>query len=532
MSAEIRQKWDASVVDLADAGRLGTGRGRDWVVWGPWLTLLLVVIGLLLWFPLVRAAATPAIAYNEGWNLYWQEAAASGSGLYRAAPEFTIENYPPLSFHLIGLLGVAIGDTNLAGRTVSLVSLGLVCLLTGMIAARFTGSRASGWYAGLCPLIWVGILAPDRVAMNDPQWLGMVPELLGFTLYARWPSSIPALCGSALLFALAVFTKDNLIAVPIAVGVNLAVSRDWKGFCVWAGTGLVVAGALLAATVGIDGGFFLDHLLRARAMDLRAGGAKTLLYCGFFAPILVIIAIWGWRQAHSTEGRLLALGWAVAHGVGVALGFGHGVAINIMFEAMMFDAIAMPVAFQAFLNKAGGRSRFSRVGLLVICAAWPVVLMPGLLTDGLHAWKALPRTETDFAGGADFLRARAGVTWCEDLLMCHAAGKPMVFDAYFTQDQIETGRLAACALLRPLVSQVPASVEIGAPQSRRPVSTQARLRFNAGFMRTLMTYYAPVLRTDDFTILAPLYGPWRGGGDTCRGGRGGAGGLRAFESLH
>ena len=84
----------------------------------------------------------------------------------------------------------------------------------------------------------------------------------------------------------------------------------------------------------------------------------------------------------------------------------------------------------------------------------------------------------------------------------------MVFDAYFTQDQIQTGRLPECDVLRRLAAQESAAIEIGAPSDNDPVRPEARLRFTAGFMRTLLTYYAPTSRTHDFTVLAPAFGPW------------------------
>jgi hypothetical protein len=87
-------------------------------------------------FSLLRATAPSAISYNEGWNTYWRQATAASQRLYDTPPGLTIENYPPLSFHLIGLLGRMTGDTNLAGRAVALLSLGLVCGL-----ALFTSNQ-------------------------------------------------------------------------------------------------------------------------------------------------------------------------------------------------------------------------------------------------------------------------------------------------------------------------------------------------------------------------------------------------------
>ncbi|HEY4173626.1 MAG TPA: hypothetical protein VGM42_11420 [Rhodopila sp.] len=480
----------------------------DAPIWTPPLVSLAVLAALLLWFPLLRATTPSAIAYNEGWNTYWQQAAADGQQLYGAPPGLTIENYPPLSFHLIGWLGHVTGDTNVAGRVVALLSLGLVCTLAGRITTRISGSRFAGWYAGLYPLVWLGVYAPDRIAMNDPQFLGMVPELLGFSIYARWPRSAPALSGSAVLFALAVFTKQNLIAYPAAVGIDMLLARDWKSLCVWTTIGLVAAGLLFGASIWIDGGFFLDHLLRSRAAAYGTGRNTDLGYFLVSAPAIFVSASWVIGLVDIHRSRLLAAGWAVSTGVGMILAFGHGVAYNILFEAMVLNAILVPTACQELIGGAGPRGRMICVCLLMLNVIWMPALIPGGLTNGFHAWEGLPRAKMAFTSEVDLIRGRPGTAWCEDLLLCRAAGKPMVFDAYVVQDQIETGRLSECDILHQLVTQGPVTVEIGAPPAPTPPLPKARLRFTARFMRTLLTYYRPILRTPDVTIFVPSFGPW------------------------
>lgn len=61
--------------------------------------------------------STLAVSLNniEGWNAYWAAAAAQGQALYPAPSGLVTDNYPPLSFHLIGLL-VRSGCGHLVGR--------------------------------------------------------------------------------------------------------------------------------------------------------------------------------------------------------------------------------------------------------------------------------------------------------------------------------------------------------------------------------------------------------------------------------
>lgn len=391
MSVDVQYDWIADTL-ASDAVQVDwrVRRHDNAVVWVPAVILLGVLAVALLWYPLLRAMSPASITDNEGWNVYWQRAASLGEKLYEAPPGLTIANYPPLSFHLIGFLGGLAGDINLVGRAVALVSLGLVCLLTGTIAARFSGSRLAGWYAGLCPLVWLGVFSPIRFAMNDPQWLGMVPEVLGLYVYLRMPSSVSGLCGAAVLFAMAVFTKDNLIAVPVAVGLHMALLHDWRRLGTFACAGVVASGVLLAATVAVDGPFFLDHLLHARAVSYEAAQHTIMTYAIFFPPAILVGAIWCAQHIRTERYQLLALGWVVANTLGIGLSFGHGVANNIMFEALVFDAIVVAVACQTFLVRHERR----RSGmLLMLNAVWPVVLLPAALTDGPHEWEMLGRAK-------------------------------------------------------------------------------------------------------------------------------------------
>src|SRR5689334_17460647 len=61
--------------------------------------------------------------YNEGWNAYWADAAWRGRALYPAVDSPISDNYPPLSFYIVGALGRLIGDNVFAGRLLALLSL-------------------------------------------------------------------------------------------------------------------------------------------------------------------------------------------------------------------------------------------------------------------------------------------------------------------------------------------------------------------------------------------------------------------------
>ena len=92
-----------------------------------------------------------------------------------------INNYPPLSFYIVGALGSITGDPIVAGRLVSLAAFfavagGIIVILREMgadvLAALFGGLFFA---AGL-------LVASDYVAMDDPQLLGHALQLAGLSL--------------------------------------------------------------------------------------------------------------------------------------------------------------------------------------------------------------------------------------------------------------------------------------------------------------------------------------------------------------
>jgi len=193
------------------------------------------------------------------WNAYHQGEAMQGQPLYGAPPALVGADYPPLSFHLIGLASRLTGNVNQTGRWVALLSLALVALLCGAIVRRFTGSTPLAAFAALSAVIWVAVYEPDRIGMNDPQLLGSVFSLLGLYAYLRERENRLWLCISALAFTLSVFTKHNLLAFPAAVGLHAAFPTRARlaGF-ILGGTHHVPAEIDDGTGLGLLPGFF-DH---------------------------------------------------------------------------------------------------------------------------------------------------------------------------------------------------------------------------------------------------------------------------------
>ena len=103
------------------------------------------LLAFLLLGPLLLIPLHVPLGYNEGWNAYLAARAIGlqDGPLYPPADTLVFNNYPPLSFYLVGLIGrgLAGGDVIVAGRVVALASL----LASAVGITRRVGIRSSGW---------------------------------------------------------------------------------------------------------------------------------------------------------------------------------------------------------------------------------------------------------------------------------------------------------------------------------------------------------------------------------------------------
>jgi 4-amino-4-deoxy-L-arabinose transferase-like glycosyltransferase len=149
------------------------------------VVLLCVVTVLLLLQPLIELPQRISNDYNEGWNAYHADRALGGKILYPQYTDLIANNYPPVSFYLVGSIGRMIGDNIIAGRLVALLSLVGVAVSVAVIVHLIGGS----WFGSFIGAVFlVGYMAARHsqyVATNDPQWLGHAVMMAGWVLFIQ-----------------------------------------------------------------------------------------------------------------------------------------------------------------------------------------------------------------------------------------------------------------------------------------------------------------------------------------------------------
>jgi hypothetical protein len=486
------------------------------------ICLMTATMLALFWFPLRRTFANVEVNYNEGWNAYRAAMVASGIPLYGSLPQGfgTATAYPPLSFHLIGLLGTA-KTFPLMGRLVSLISLLTTGVFVALVVRRGGGSWQIAVFSFLLYEIGIALLRADRIGMNDPQLLGEALSAAGLYFYVRNPDSNRLLCISALLLCFAGFTKPNLLAFPAAIAIDLLL-RSRRAFATWAGAMLVSAGLLTVLTLLIDGRYFLVHLLGGggRAYSYWIAWSQFHHYAEKFQSMLVIGTAWSVCSFRSH--RLFASAFIISHLFGFLLAGGSGVDLNIFFNGLAVTAIACGIA----LSDLGHASVESRPAVLNPATALMfaffflsvMMFVPGQLRRDRAMLRALPAHESEFNSAVEFVKTRPGPSLCESLLLCYEAGKPFEFEPYSVQDMIKTRRLREDEVLQVLRTHRFQTVQIALRSDEEPLKDWIDLRaslssdqkdpdkerrFTPNFMRELLNDYQLSKRTSDMAIFCP-----------------------------
>ncbi|MFC3579583.1 glycosyltransferase family 39 protein [Sphingomonas hylomeconis] len=424
-------RYEAS--DLSgQPARAGAWQRRIWLVAAALIVAL--AAGRLAWLP-VHAP----LSVNEGWNAAHVVRTFNPDTLYPDPEALIANNYPPLSFLIVGLLSKLTGDAIIAGRLVAL----LAQIACGLGVAAIVGRLAPGrqWKVAGCCLFgaYCVTLLRSYVAINDPQWLGDAAMVWGvFFLVPRRAGQPPSLRSIAIAAALMVageLIKHNLVAFPIAVTVWLALFER-RALVAWIAFGAAFAAIACAGVFAIWGAIaFIDVLAPARSYSLArmlAKGGPLLLA---MLPVLIasrpLLAQWRGDRRLALPIVLLA----VAIPLGVVQRAGSGVDVNAFFETVIALSIAVPVATALRPQPSW---RWIAISLLpALC------LVPRAAAAN---WRELRQRDAAVRHAAPLiasLRQARGPVACDDQAYCYWAGRESGLDFFSVKQRLLEDRAQA-----------------------------------------------------------------------------------------
>ena len=392
------------------------------------LVIALLFAGRLWWLP-----AHAPLDLNEGWNAF-QAAAAMGDGpLYPAPDALTGNNYPPLSFYIVGLAGRIVGDEIVAGRLVSLAAMSAVAALLFLAIGRLAPEH--GWAPPLGAMLFLGFAVTrfrGYVAMDDPQWLGhafMMAGLLVLLRDRKPPSRARGIVPAAALMLAGGLIKHNLIAFPIAATLWLLV-HDRRGLAVWLGASLMIGAAVsLASWWAYGPAIFADLVTADRSYSYGRMLAKSVGVIPFLLPMACVGAMLLKTRAADDRIDLILFTAAVALPFGIVQRSGAGVDYNAHFDALIALCLATPVALARCPPAPPGRAIIAGILLLPLLLLLPKAVKADVdeLSGRNAAVRSLRPLEERIAG-------TPGAVACQDQALCYWAGKGFALD-YFLYGQ-------------------------------------------------------------------------------------------------
>jgi hypothetical protein len=420
-----------------------------------YVALFTLVAAYTLVWPLWRMFYPMQIWFTEGWNAYHQTAALHGV-LYPPPDTLIVNNYPPLSFYLIGGLGEWFGNPIAVGRVLSIISVFGLGAVAGLIVRRLGGGAMAATLAG----IWfIAVMAGPfnrYVGMNDPQLFAQLVMALALLWFldrdARGASAIQPV----LLMVVAGFIKHNIVVIPATVLLWLMLRDGRRAIpTVIAGVAAAVIGLLIC--VGVYGEAFLQNLFVERSYVL----SRAVMGLGrlqWVLPAIILWAVWAVQARATKPARFTALFIGLGVLCYLVQWTGESVSDNAQFDLLFGTAVGIGVAFEgvgikvapgAFLTPA--RCRAIAVAVLLIR-----ILATGRIEPGLILFD--PQYRALFPAHAEVVRSEIarvaaikGDVWCSAEVICWRAGKPFAADGFRIEQMIYTGRYTEAdidALLR------------------------------------------------------------------------------------
>ena len=370
--------------------------------------------------------------YNEGWMAYHAASVSAGRPLYPAPPRFFINNYPPLSFYVLAAIGQATGDPIAAGRALALATFVIVTLLLVRCARLMQCTAAEAWFGG--GLFAAHVLAFSNYAgINDPQFLAHA--IAGASLLTLLPqprTNLKIAAGGA-LFALALFVKPNVVALPIAQVCWLFATDSRSAWRLLAAFIACTAAGLIAC-IAAYGPEFVHQMSMPRAYSLHESETESLRWLVqriWFAGVLGFVV---WKRERDSHLRLCALYAVISTAVGLTFLGGIGISRNVLFESDWAWSLSAAVCLNRMAR--GGAAAANRTRAVLICGymALPIVTAATLARPEWRsaAYWIAPRRDAaiDAARDVRFLAERHGAELCETLALCFWAGAPAEVDLF------------------------------------------------------------------------------------------------------
>ena len=454
--------------------------------------------------------------YNEGWNVYNAQRLIDHELVYDEN-YWRVNNYPILSFIVVAGVNLLVHDLLLSGRLIALVSFVAVGILAAVTTRRLGGDRVDALFGGACALGFCYSIAPAWVGVDDPQTLSEAMMLGGLVSYLSGRRDRLSLSRTALLVVLGGFVKHNVVAIPLAITLDIAF-RSPRRLLFWLGCCAVTFVCCLMLTDLVAGGTFIDHLMSPRSFTWYRARYHLMKYLRFGEFPLAVMLFY--PRGLISRAVLGTYGGISIFSATIFSGF-EGASYNMFQDAAVFLAIAAAVTLHELrkhmIAGASAHSRLAKAALIAVplLLAQPVLARsPESLLKIYHLGDMLEidrRAAQSFSTEASYISAMRGPAICESLLLCYRAGQPFMLDPFNSRQYILAGRIDQNVLIQRIAAKEFAVVQLRADicdsQEAGPCHIRHRRveleRFSDDILHAIDHYYHVAWRAQDGTFYAP-----------------------------
>jgi hypothetical protein len=270
----------------------------------------------------------------------------------------------------------------------------------------------------------------------------------------REPQTTRTMCAAAFLMAVACFIKHNMVAIPLAAAIWLAVfdRRSAIRFAACGAAFVLLGLVIFRVAFGIG---LLKQLASPRLYSLatlEGSVCSFLIWCGL--PLAVMAVLFGQRRGDRYV-LFCALYALIAVVIGTGFSGGAGVDLNVWFDA------AIALSFSAGLTL----DRLVK-GTPVLVTAFVLPLLAGLTLSYDSEWLEQDFWLHSFAEESDsahrdiaFLKTQNGPVACETLSLCYWAGNEAEIDVFNLGQAYATGARSENDLIRLIEDRHYAALE-------------------------------------------------------------------------
>ena len=408
------------------------------------VAVLGVLAFLFLIWPLWRAQFPLSIWDNEGWNAYHIDEAIGGRQLYRPGDSLVANNYPPLSYYLIGWLSRIFGDALYVGRALSLIATLATGVFVAQIVCQFAAGRLAAAVGGLWYVATMARFFDYYVGINEPQILAQGIMAGGMAWFLKRQAADRAVEPTVLIMVVAGFVKHNIVVMPVVALCWLGL-HNWRlglRAAVFAAAAVLVG---LAICYGLYGADFFADMLMPRAYLLERS-LKAIGRLQFVLPALIIWLIWARSEIKTPGVRFTALFIGFALLVYLVQKAGAGVDENAQFDLVIAIGVGIGIAFDRLpVGPLTARSSSSRIRWIIFAVLvvrfmassrleFAYVIFSADYRELAMRYSEITRQET-----ARIAAMPGGVGCNNNRLVCRMAGKPFAFDSFKVEMMVATG---------------------------------------------------------------------------------------------